>query len=130
MDKRVQVGVKLGMAGAALLLLAACTGRGGGAGSGGLVIAAKRGAFEFVPANISAPVGSNQVTLQNPDSQAHDWTIDSIPIGGSAQKIHVHADPGKNASQTFAFSQAGVFKFYCSLPGHAEAGMVGQLTVQ
>ncbi|MCS6800368.1 MAG: cupredoxin domain-containing protein [Chloroflexota bacterium] len=115
-----------------LVLLAACTGRGGGGGGGGgIVIVAKRGAFEFVPANVTAPLNvATTITLQNPDSQIHDWTIDSIPVGGTPQRIHLVADPGRTVRQTFTFTQAGTYRVYCSQPGHTEAGMVGQLTVQ
>ncbi|GIW08569.1 MAG: hypothetical protein KatS3mg060_3374 [Dehalococcoidia bacterium] len=57
MRNGVQIGLRLGTLLVALVLLAGCTGRGGGggAGGGGLVIVAKRGAFEFVPANVTAP---------------------------------------------------------------------------
>jgi plastocyanin len=133
MRNGVQIGLRLGTLLVALVLLAGCTGRGGGggAGGGGLVIVAKRGAFEFVPANVTAPLNvATSVTLQNPDSQIHDWTIDSIPVSGTAQKIQLLADPGRTVSQTFTFTQAGTYRVYCSQPGHAEAGMVGQLTVQ
>jgi nitrite reductase (NO-forming) len=131
MRKAVLVGWNLGALVAALLLLAACTGRGGGSGAGGLVIVAKRGAFEFVPANVTAPLNvATTVTLQNPDSQIHDWTIDNIPVGGTPQRVHIVADPGRNVSQTFTFTQAGTYRVYCSQPGHEAAGMVGQLTVR
>ncbi|GIW08570.1 MAG: hypothetical protein KatS3mg060_3375 [Dehalococcoidia bacterium] len=65
---------------------------------------------------------ATSVTLQNPDSQIHDWTIDSIPVSGTAQKIQLLADPGRTVSQTFTFTQAGTYRVYCSQPGHAEAG--------
>ena len=132
MRKGVWFVFTLGSLLAAVVLLAGCTGRGGGGGGGGgIVIVAKRGAFEFVPANVTAPAGTPvSITFQNPDSQIHDWTIDSIPVGGTAQRVHLLADPGRNVSQTFTFTQAGTYRVYCSQPGHAEAGMVGQLTVQ
>nr|WP_227456656.1 plastocyanin/azurin family copper-binding protein [Geobacillus sp. C56-T3] len=33
--------------------------------------------------------------------------------------------PGKTAEVTFIPIERGVFRFYCTVPGHKESGMVG-----
>ena len=127
MRNGVRLAVMLGAVLTALLVVA-CTGRGGGGGAGGLTIVAKRGAFEFVPANVTVAANTTvTIVLQNPDSQIHDWTIDDVPGIG---RIHLVADPGKTVSGRFTFTQPGTYRIYCSQPGHTEAGMVGQLTVR
>src|SRR5581483_5830066 len=39
------------------------------------------------------------------------------------------AKPGQTATADFTFNSAGVFDFFCSIPGHKDAGMKGTLTV-
>jgi uncharacterized cupredoxin-like copper-binding protein len=83
--------------------------------------------FKFDPANVTAKAGSaTTLTLSNKGTQIHDWTIDNL--GGS--KVQVIAQPGQSANVTFTPSQAGTYQVYCDQPGHKDAGMVGQLTVQ
>ena len=40
-----------------------------------------------------------------------------------------HVAPGKTGSMVWQFTRAGEFHFGCLLPGHFEAGMVGQIRV-
>ena len=41
----------------------------------------------------------------------------------------LHALPGGTAELTFRTGQTGTFDFYCTIPGHKQAGMMGTLTV-
>lgn len=43
--------------------------------------------------------------------------------------IAAHAEPGTTATVLFTPTEAGVFEFACTIPGHKEAGMVGKLVV-
>jgi uncharacterized cupredoxin-like copper-binding protein len=54
----------------------------------------------------------------------HDFVIDGV--GG--QRVQILAQPHQQASGQFTLP-AGTYPFYCSQPGHREAGMVGTLTV-
>jgi plastocyanin len=63
------------------------------------------------------------ITLNNEGVLEHDFVIDELdfmvgPIMG-----------GESASETLN-APAGEYEFYCSIPGHKEAGMVGTLTVE
>ena len=109
-----------------VLAVVALAGCGGGAsGGGGTTVVGTD--FKFDPANVTVKAGSPaQVVLQNKGTQVHDWTIDSL--GG--QKVQGVAQANQNTTISFTPSQAGTFQVYCSQPGHREAGMVGQLTVQ
>ena len=49
--------------------------------------------------------------------------------GHEADVVAAHAIAGTNASVIFTPTEAGVYEFACTLPGHKEAGMVGKLIV-
>ena len=38
--------------------------------------------------------------------------------------------PGQSALALFQLAEPGAYTFYCDLPGHREAGMVGTLIVE
>ena len=77
--------------------------------------------FEFTPSTVTVGVGGSlQVT--NDGSMAHNLAIE----GGPAT-----SDIAAGASQTLDLSSlaAGTYSFTCTIPGHAESGMTGTLTV-
>ena len=41
----------------------------------------------------------------------------------------VFVEPGKTAELTWTFAKAANLEFACNIPGHYQAGMVGQLTI-
>ncbi|MGG6438497.1 plastocyanin/azurin family copper-binding protein [Saccharococcus caldoxylosilyticus] len=45
------------------------------------------------------------------------------------QTVHIHSLPGKTAEVKFIPIESGVFRFYCTVPGHKESGMVGFVEV-
>lgn len=63
-----------------------------------------------------------QVTLNNGGALAHDWAVRDQNIGTSL------LNPGGSETITVNLP-AGDYQFYCTVPGHAEAGMVGTLHV-
>jgi nitrite reductase (NO-forming) len=65
-----------------------------------------------------------QVTLINGEGAEHD-------IAFPSQKTQSPRVTGKGASTTVAFhvDQSGDFTYYCTLPGHREAGMEGKFLV-
>lgn len=65
-----------------------------------------------------------QVNLINGEGAEHDIVVDQYGV----RSDHVI---GKNASSTFSFtaSKVGEFAYFCSLPGHREAGMEGLIQV-
>lgn len=106
--------------------------------------------FAFAPAELTLQVGPHAaVRLQNRGQLLHDWTVDAIPAtavtatgaehsSGAGHSIapagtvplHVTADRGKSADVSFTPTQAGEYTFYCTVPGHREAGMRGRLLVR
>ncbi|GIV01162.1 MAG: hypothetical protein KatS3mg014_2777 [Actinomycetota bacterium] len=113
---------------AATLVLAACGGGGGGGegggggGTGGQTLSVTATEFKFEPNALQAPAGTD-VTISVTDAGTieHDFTIDEAGL-----KIAVK--PGETKTGTVNL-EAGTYTFYCSVPGHREAGMEGTLTV-
>ena len=63
------------------------------------------------------------VTLENTGASVHNFNIDELNIhSGDIQ-------PGQSTTVTIN-AAAGSYQYYCSIPGHKEAGMVGTLTVK
>lgn len=98
----------------------------GDGGSSTFEIAADAGgalAYDVTKATVDA--GSVEIVFDNPASVPHDVVIegDDGDIGGtdviteSSTEATVDLEPGK-------------YTFYCSVPGHREAGMEGTLTVK
>jgi len=78
--------------------------------------------FTFDPASLTAPADTD-VTIEvvNAGTIEHDFTIDEANV-----KIAVPATETGSATVSLP---AGTYTFYCSVPGHKEAGMTGTLTV-
>lgn len=90
------------------------------------VVMGRNGAMAFEPPALTVHRGSTvEVTLVNQDpAQAHSLVIPDL----SAKSRQVM--PGETAKLVFAPAKAGSFRFYCDVPGHKDAGMVGAITVQ
>jgi uncharacterized cupredoxin-like copper-binding protein len=130
-----RLGLFLSIALVSLVVLAACGGddNGNGNGNGGdnggsaSEVDMEMGEMYFDPDSVSADAGSSlTVNLENAGSQMHDFTIDDI--GGESVDVDVPA--GESDSVTLDIPEdAGEIEFYCSVPGHREAGMEGTITV-
>jgi uncharacterized cupredoxin-like copper-binding protein len=89
-----------------------------------------------------------ELTLVNQDSLEHDFSILEIPLesvsaadpmsaehqmemGEAAPEpvLHVAAEPGATNRLSFTPTKPDRYEFYCTVPGHKEAGMVGTLVV-
>lgn len=96
--------------------------------------------FSYDPSTII--VKRNQkisLILNNNDSIEHDLEIKKIPLvettgkhqgHGSNSDFHLHAAAKKQSKLTFTPSLEGTYTFYCTIPGHKESGMFGELVVQ
>lgn len=82
--------------------------------------------FSFAPASIQVPQNRPvSFTFENKGQMAHDWVIKGI----GSEDLHLNASAGKMASKTITFAQAGTYAIVCTLPGHEEYGMKGQMVV-
>lgn len=86
--------------------------------------------FVFLPSEIRVKAGERaQITFTNKGSRPHDMQILNLNAGTGQLPL----SPGQ--SKTFeltapAQKNAAGYQFICSLPGHAERGMVGRLIVE
>jgi uncharacterized cupredoxin-like copper-binding protein len=110
--------------------LAGCGGGGGGGSKNETVarITATNGKvtvdahdISFSTREIDAKPGSLAITLDNKGALQHTFTID--------KKVDISVSGGKQKTETAAFT-AGTYTFYCKVPGHRSAGMVGKLVVK
>jgi plastocyanin len=61
------------------------------------------------------------LTLVNKDAMEHNLTV---------SKLGVVLTVGPNETKTFTFhADPGIYSFFCSIPGHEQAGMKGTMTV-
>ena len=100
---------------------------GGTAGGGSTVsfTADPSGALAFEEDSAEASAGSVTVELTNESSTPHDVKIEGPDgdVGGT------EVVDGGTASAAVDL-EAGEYTFYCSVPGHRDAGMEGTLTVE
>ncbi|HET9662090.1 MAG TPA: peptidylprolyl isomerase [Thermomicrobiales bacterium] len=79
----------------------------------------------FAPTEISIDAADEPVTIEmtNTGAALHNFSIDALDIS-------VDADPGETVEIVIPAGTApGSYDFYCDVPGHKEAGMVGTLIV-
>ena len=104
--------------------------------------------FAYAPEALEVTAGDVlEIAVQNVEAVLHDFTIDEIDadvhvsyLAGTGQ--HAHAESQLEADVHFALTEPGTgvvhmkihepgeYVFYCSVPGHREAGMEGTLIVQ
>lgn len=65
------------------------------------------------------------VNMENTGALEHNWVWND-----EESEPFLHTNPGETATGTRAFTEPGVYGFYCDIPGHREAGMIGEVTVQ
>jgi len=78
----------------------------------------------FVPNKLSAPAGRIMIRMTNPSQLQHSiaLAVTGIPPG----PVVGHG----GVSEVVANLSPGTYTFYCTVPGHREAGMTGTLTVR
>jgi uncharacterized cupredoxin-like copper-binding protein len=125
------------------LVLAACGG--GAAETTRITVTMKEFTFEPNPITVAAgtPV---EITLVNEGAVEHDFAIESIPAENvvtegsmndhamteehSEFDVHTATAVGESSVLRFTPTQPGTYQIICSVPGHKEAGMIGELIVK
>lgn len=103
--------------------------------------------FGFEPNVIQATAGSPvELTLVNEGAIEHDFVIEVIPVTDvsssnsgehhmstdehSEYDLHTSTAAGETSTLTFTPTEPGTYKIICSVPGHLDAGMTGELIVK
>jgi|SRR5579864_6170100 len=107
----------------ALISLAACGGSSQPAGS----IKVTMTEYKFDPSQINAKAGKVEFWLVNAGTVSHDMVI--ADSSGSVVSRSDLVSAGDSFDFTVSNLSAGSYQFYCDVPGHKDAGMVGTLTV-
>lgn len=81
------------------------------------------GDMYFDPSQLQLTPGEAvNVTLDNRGAAFHDFTVPELGF-------MLAADGGAQARGALTAAEPGIYDFLCSVPGHAQAGMTGTLTV-
>jgi plastocyanin len=100
------------------------------AGSGGGATlsfeADPEGALAYTTTEATTKAGKVTVEFDNPQSLTHDVAIEDSS-GKEVGKTELIAD---GSDSTTVDLKPGTYTFYCSVPGHREAGIEGTLTVE
>ena len=97
----------------------------GGTPAGGLTIAADpSGALAYDVKELAADTGPVTVTMKNPSPLPHNVAIKGNGIDAKGPIVLTGA-----TSTVSADLKPGTYTFYCTVPGHEQAGMRGTLTV-
>lgn len=103
--------------------------------------------FSYDPVSITIPTDQPvTLTLQNMGKVEHDFVIDKINVTdveasdtgpaahhqmGDAPEydLHFFARAGETETLQFTALEPGTYEIFCSIEGHKEAGMIGELIV-
>jgi plastocyanin len=109
----------------------AATGATGATGAKGgkanvIKIEADQSQLAFKQKSVTAKAGKNTIDFTNPASIPHDVKIEENgkDIGGTELVTN------GEAKATVTLDAGEPYTFYCSVPGHRQAGMEGKLTVK
>jgi uncharacterized cupredoxin-like copper-binding protein len=95
--------------------------------SGGLAIAANpSGLLKYTKSTLSAKAGKVTIAFTNSSPLMHNFTLQQ----GTNGKILGATPTFQGGTKTLTVDlKPGTYTFFCSVPGHRMAGMVGTLTV-
>lgn len=102
--------------------------------------------FSYGPDRIEVQVGQPvTVRMSNRGTVEHDFVIQEIPLQSGVDSgempghdmgnmqveaaVHAEAMPGLEGVVSFTPAMVGTYEFFCAVPGHREAGMIGTLSV-
>ena len=101
------------------------------------------GELKFVPDNLIFKVGqSYKLILDNPSPDKHYFTAKDFADASWSKKVQagkvevkgaiheLELKPGATAEWVLTPMKSGKYELHCSIKGHAEAGMIGQIIVE
>jgi plastocyanin len=99
---------------------------GGGGGGGTISLAADPSQLAYTQTSLSAPAGKDTIEFDNPSATGHD-----VCVKDSNGKELGCSDVIQQSNTSLTVDlKPGTYTYFCSVPGHEEAGMEGTLTVK
>ncbi|MCZ7618959.1 MAG: plastocyanin/azurin family copper-binding protein [Myxococcota bacterium] len=84
--------------------------------------------LRFEPRRIEVQAGiPTRIELENAGAAEHSLVVKTA--GGDRDWVHIHVLPGASEAATYRLDTPGTYPVLCTIPGHTEAGMVGELVV-
>ena len=83
------------------------------------------GQLFYVFKDATAPAGQIKIESQNKSAVDHDISLEGNGVDENGQVVK-----NGGTSEVDVDLKPGTYTFYCSVPGHREAGMEGKLTVK
>jgi uncharacterized cupredoxin-like copper-binding protein len=99
---------------------------GGGAGSTVAFETDPGGELAYTTTEATAKAGKVTVEFNNPQGLTHDVAIED----SSGKKVGATELIAEGSDSTTVNLKPGTYHFFCTVPGHREAGMEGTLTVK
>ncbi len=84
------------------------------------------GQLAYTTTEASAKAGKVTVDFKNPQGLVHDVAIENE----SGETIGKTEEIAESSTSTTVNLKPGTYHYYCTIPGHREAGMEGTLTVK
>jgi len=86
--------------------------------------------FQYAPSTIRDSAGQKvRLTFINNGKLMHEIIFKGV-LEAAGDETGTKAEPGETNGANFTAPRAGTYTFLRTIPGHKEAGMVGQLVVQ
>lgn len=98
--------------------------------------------LKFFPSHLNFEAGRRyKLILDNPSPQKHYFTAKDFADASWTQKVEagkvevkgavheIELKPGGEAEWVFVPMKPGTYELHCSIPGHAEAGMTGEIVI-
>src|SRR5206468_8751220 len=102
---------------------ASASSSGGGGGSTLAIAADPGGALKFTQSSLTAKAGKVTIHFTNKSSTPHGVVITGNGVNAKTSVVT------RGSSAAAANLKPGRYTFFCPVPGHRQAGMVGTLTV-
>jgi hypothetical protein len=103
--------------------MSSCGGSSGAGASDVTVLEVELGRFVIVPPLLTAPAGNLELHVTNVD----DSMVHNLVVAGKGTK---QLEPGQSQTLPMGEIVAGEYRMWCDMPGHAQAGQTGVLSIE